>query len=192
LETEMKTCPECGAKFEPEIRHPHQIYCTNKCGEKARHKRRYKHKLHPKDKCIVCGKTFEKRKETHRFCSGKCRNSYNNSKTAKEKRTVRCVVCGKEFQVIGNRVAKYCSSECRWKPSKRISASHKYKMEGELNGLFCEACKKPLRGNWKRLCLRCKDRRDKNLEAHNLEGDFIYFDTPAKGEFPKDVLNATT
>ncbi len=33
----MKICPGCEKEFEPEKRHPHQMYCSISCGRKARY-----------------------------------------------------------------------------------------------------------------------------------------------------------
>lgn len=90
--------------------------------------------------CPSCGKEFEKTAFHQIYCSDTCRRRGNrlaeklgravapHMKGYKEQQieTV-CVVCGKTF-TAGNKVAKYCSAECR-RIASMISRSEERKKE---------------------------------------------------------------
>lgn len=62
--------------------------------------------------CLFCGKKFEAKKRTQKFCSHFCFWHYtwqNKSVIIK-----KCLVCGKEFETTTPH-QKYCSPECRQK-----------------------------------------------------------------------------
>lgn len=63
--------------------------------------------------CIVCGKVFESKQKTSKFCSGACksRNLRANRKEQKTERT--CVICGKKFMVSKFSKTCTCSATCR-------------------------------------------------------------------------------
>ena len=106
----IKTCPHCGAEFEPEVHN--QKFCSLKCRRKA-----YYAKHHPKfepveRQCLHCGKMFtvESAHGQHqKFCSAECRNHYNYKANPLVVKT--CPHCGKTFET--NRSYQiYCSKTC--------------------------------------------------------------------------------
>lgn len=80
-------------------------------------------------KCEICGSLFEihaseKLRGGGRFCSRKCTNVGNRgrlSKRWKERKPIKCVICGKEIEVTDTNIKKgkkYCSNKCRFQGSK--------------------------------------------------------------------------
>lgn len=67
--------------------------------------------------CAICGKPFRKGK-IRNYCSDECRNEGNKRNNhryweeSKQKKEVKCGVCGKTFTPPTTRY-KYCSDECR-------------------------------------------------------------------------------
>ena len=68
--------------------------------------------------CENCGRPIrqiEKQKKK-RFCCDKCRNAWWNSHLDQVKRQAvyqfKCLYCGKEFHVYGDKRRKYCSHAC--------------------------------------------------------------------------------
>ena len=68
--------------------------------------------------CENCGqpiRQIEKQKKK-RFCCDKCRNAWWNSHLDQVKRKAvyhfKCLHCGKEFHVYGDKRRKYCSHAC--------------------------------------------------------------------------------
>jgi hypothetical protein len=115
-------------------------------------------------KCWNCGKEFEPKRKGQFLCGDpECvreRRKYISKQYNKRNRAKNCV---------RRRERKYVVD----------------RMAGEPNGLFCQKCGRPLYGNWKRLCISCKGKRDNNFRHHNLEGEFLYWDSPKRREFPK-------
>ena len=71
--------------------------------------------------CEHCGKSFEAKRSTARFCGAKCRVAFNR---AAKKQVVKkiCIVCGNEFiQKHGNQL--YCSDECS-EIAERVNRDH--------------------------------------------------------------------
>ena len=120
-----RTCPICGAEFEPNPSRPMQRFCSRKCKTRAnaraqslrkragvppRARTRKRADLSPR-KCPTCGKTFTpKPKQPHaRYCSRTC--SARGCAAAVQAPPRVCPWCGKEF--IPRAYAQvYCSSSC--------------------------------------------------------------------------------
>lgn len=115
-------CKWCGREFKAIARtQRQQRYCSKPCYWKAwegDHPELYKL---PNRICEECGKEFHPKDKDHgkRFCSRECQR-----KNGRLKRTVKCIVCGKEFQ-RDNANEQFCSQEC----------FHGYN-HGENNGRF--------------------------------------------------------
>lgn len=68
--------------------------------------------------CENCGQEIQQiaKRKQKRFCCDKCRNEWWNSHLDQVKRKAvyhfRCIYCGKEFHIYGDRRRKYCSHEC--------------------------------------------------------------------------------
>ena len=66
-------------------------------------------------KCLICGKPITRpgQKTCSRACEGKRRNKHV---------TLRCRICGKEFQVSWprRRTAKFCSKPCRSQADRKV------------------------------------------------------------------------
>ena len=66
-------------------------------------------------KCAVCGKEFESKQRTQKYCSLKCQQQmcYQRrvAKRAERRSKVKCPVCGVEFQQ-GRYGQQYCSKAC--------------------------------------------------------------------------------
>lgn len=102
-------CGCCGKEFQSAIRKGRTAkYCSKPCYWKAwkgDHPELYKL---PNRTCEECGKEFHPRDKEHgvRFCSRECQR-----KNGTLKRTVKCIVCGKEFQ-RDNASERFCSQDC--------------------------------------------------------------------------------
>lgn len=68
--------------------------------------------------CENCGREIQQiaKRKKKRFCSDKCRNAWWNSHLDQVKRKAvydfRCLHCGKEFHIYGDKRRKYCSHDC--------------------------------------------------------------------------------
>ena len=68
--------------------------------------------------CENCGREIQQiaKRKKKRFCCDKCRNVWWNSHLDRVKRKAvydfRCLHCGKEFHIYGDKRRKYCSHEC--------------------------------------------------------------------------------
>ena len=68
--------------------------------------------------CIECGKELEQPKTGRRrlFCCEDCRRGWwkrnNDQVNKKAYYKIRCLCCGKVFEVYGNKDRRYCSHEC--------------------------------------------------------------------------------
>lgn len=68
--------------------------------------------------CENCGREIQQsaKRKKKRFCSDKCRNEWWNSHLDQVKRkavySFRCLYCGKEFHIYGDKRRKYCSHVC--------------------------------------------------------------------------------
>ena len=68
--------------------------------------------------CENCGQPIRQiaKQKKKRFCCDKCRNAWWNSHLDQVKRKAvyqfKCLYCGKEFHVYGDKRRKYCSHAC--------------------------------------------------------------------------------
>ena len=99
------TCPVCGKLFgkrKKEFeRHP-ESYCSRECYLKAKRKWYI---------CPECGKRFTTNNPKRIYCSKEC---YYKARGRKERKRIKttCLNCGKEFETIPSRPAKFCSRKC--------------------------------------------------------------------------------
>jgi endogenous inhibitor of DNA gyrase (YacG/DUF329 family) len=67
-------------------------------------------------KCKQCGKKFKADGTRRQFCSEACRKAFYKAQYHEARkataRTVKCDVCGKEFEVYGKSRKRFCSDEC--------------------------------------------------------------------------------
>ena len=115
--------------------------------------------------CIICGTTtainqYRIKKNKKYFCSDKCRRSYN------ERVKIKCVFCGKKFNVVTSRasVAKYCSNRCKW---KQMGKNYR-KYIGRNSGFIALDRKRALEKYGKK-CEMCA--WDRLVEIHHLDGN---------------------
>lgn len=83
-------------------------------------------------KCEFCGKEFQKRAATQKYCSCTCQRKaeYLREHREKKPKIAKCAFCGIEFLSYNGR--KYCSEKCRQKkyysqknnPQKKIRTTH--------------------------------------------------------------------
>lgn len=91
----------------------------------------------PIKECVVCGKSFEQKRITQRFCSAKCRRYANRhdelfkheeeAEGAPVLWSFSCVKCGKLVRVTSpnDRRTKFCSRRCEklyWKHSRYVES----------------------------------------------------------------------
>lgn len=75
--------------------------------------------------CVECGKTYEARQSTQRFCSQACaiRNVHSrNRDVGTEERP--CEHCGKAFRPRPGNAGRFCSRPCLYAGSKGEKAAH--------------------------------------------------------------------
>lgn len=67
-------------------------------------------------KCKLCGKEFEPKAKTNKFCSQVCSHKWmeihGHDTSPKDEPPRICSVCGKEYKVR-QRTQRYCSEECQ-------------------------------------------------------------------------------
>lgn len=68
--------------------------------------------------CAFCQKEYKADRKDQKYC---CRDCYNSHKKILGNVMVKCVTCGKEFQVIKAKknVAKFCSNKCKFEKNKK-------------------------------------------------------------------------
>ena len=90
-------------KLQPTYRKPHQL---------------------KKHICEQCGKEFETRGKTKRFCSGACSQKYRRVNGLNNIKAI-CVICGKEFVTDKYNPARTCGKSCgnklSWQEGKTIN-----------------------------------------------------------------------
>lgn len=146
-------CPNCGKYFES-TRADH-YFCCNSC---ATSWWRQNNRKAPKVEltCPVCGKAFIRMNGKQKYCSKRCmqkawklRNpekakanwmKHSALRTASKIKTVKCVVCGKEFLTVG--VANTCSPECHRRHKSNLAMKYYYENQAkqlpkELGPLSC-------------------------------------------------------
>jgi hypothetical protein len=126
-----RVCEECGKEIEitpSQAKIGQGKYCSRACLAKAQSK--LVGEKSPSWKggmkkwiCNQCGKEFQSKKKSPRFCSKDCKNRYQsihnrgaNNPFYKDKIKRICQTCGKEFEVHPSVVehghGKFCSKEC--------------------------------------------------------------------------------
>lgn len=131
--------------------------------------------------CKYCGQEFKKRtrgKDSNLYCSRECAFADKKARPKeKEKHTVTCVICDKEFEGRAN--SKYCSDEChkiyshnlylRYKQTedyanrlKRDRESYKPK---PLYNHICLTCKKAFKSKSTK-AIYCNDKCNPNRRMH--------------------------
>lgn len=102
-----KRCLNCHDNFTS--KHREQKFCSKECKDNYRNK---KSEIKRINICPKCGKLYISKNKKSVFCSRTCANE------DKQKRiTVKCCVCGKEFEKLECRIGNedsvhYCSSYC--------------------------------------------------------------------------------
>jgi len=103
--------------------------------------------------CKICGKEFEAKKHSARYCSEQCRwvgvkerqeRAYEKIKAKKQPREKECAYCGKKFMQTGKE--KMCSEDCREKARKVVY--YKKKLPKEKT---CPICGENFIGNPKKV-----------------------------------------
>lgn len=105
----MKTCENCGEVL-PQGR---RRFCSNECSNNHYNIRR-RVVFERSGTCDFCGKHFEKKTKTHRFCNPSCKSEYESINKRKTSLLSECLQCGKEFQ-RSNYYERYCP-ECKANP----------------------------------------------------------------------------
>jgi predicted nucleic acid-binding Zn ribbon protein len=84
--------------------------------------------------CEQCGKTFDAKRSTARFCSTKCRVAWNRA-SKKTVASIKCISCGKTFQPRhGSQI--YCSDYCaEFEQLERIRLSKLYNTTIDYNDI---------------------------------------------------------
>jgi hypothetical protein len=133
----IKDCLNCGKEIKVKPSHfERKKFCSRKCkGEfQTKHPEAFEHlKTQKMVPCDNCGKkVFRKpsvlKNHNHVFCNQGCKAEYQSnhkdelfSSLRKERITLKCEECRKNFNVIPSRfsIAKYCSKECLGKANGR-------------------------------------------------------------------------
>ncbi len=146
----FRECEECHQPFIPNVKHPHQKCCSQKCNNRAWNKA---HKFVVKPlQCVVCHKVFTpKRKlkggEANACCSEKCQQAHHYSRNRTRKLKYRkdhyvpklrlpqkCKCCGSIFQPAQDGVLPiYCSDYCSklaWKNAHRAQIKNTQELKG--------------------------------------------------------------
>lgn len=112
--TKSKFCIVCRLKFERHYgegieKWYKRKFCSHKCywenlKGKISEKRRGK-----MIECLICKSEFYRKKRggNKKFCSMKCYQKYHRAR-----KNVKCIICGKIFNVNKANQAKYCSRKC--------------------------------------------------------------------------------
>jgi len=89
--------------------------------------------------CLFCGKEFETKKRTQKFCSSSCVSLYNWQNISPIIKN--CALCGKQFHTKVYH-QKYCSSECRQKAQGYLKTcpvcGKQFKTTGKTK-IYCSA-----------------------------------------------------
>lgn len=112
-----RTCAHCGGAF--------YVGSSLSKGRKFCSERCYYHATKPDPwrpeprRCVECGSEFTATRETHRFCSARCRIAdFHKRASERVERIVACAQCGAKFRSA--RVnARYCSDRCKQRYNHR-------------------------------------------------------------------------
>lgn len=117
----FKKCLYCGSPL-PKPPHGVQRYCSEECRRMADLKRRRAKRLpvwpYEIRKCRQCGHDFLAKRISTVFCSRKCHDRYWTEQK-RDRRSVHCLICGKEFLPANKGPALYCSDGCRAKAKQQ-------------------------------------------------------------------------
>lgn len=124
-----------------------------------------------KKKCLFCGNDFDTSRNNAKYCSNDCR--YNSMSTTlnplRKRRTIKCLECGKDVEVINYTKTKFCSISCSTKHQKRnedkmsskvLKTCHHcnkeyYTWNYQKNSKFCSIECKCLNGRVEKECSVC-------------------------------------
>lgn len=97
----LKTCRLCGKEFT--TKHGEAKYCGRECVAQALSKKQL-------IVCPVCGAEVLVR-NGHQFCGSKCANTFRRKANYRERFSLNCIICGKQFNTVkANR--QTCSAKC--------------------------------------------------------------------------------
>ena len=93
--------------------------------------------------CKWCGKEFEPRHYSTKYCSDKCRKDfyrkyYRERYKHKNPKLVTCLICGKSFWRRGKQNSKYCSPECASEAHRNLARDYSKRKHLQKK---IEACK---------------------------------------------------
>lgn len=150
-------CVNCGKEFKDfagDIK-----YCSQEC----------RHQAQAEKICVVCGKTFKPRYESHqKFCSATCETKFHNQ-VMRSRRTrcdyaeKNCAVCGKIFKPKIKTQILCGDLKCKRQRADSISRKNKAKIKQ-----WCRVCGKVFRGNRKTCSDECLQILKKQL------GDWLF------------------
>lgn len=104
----QRACKQCSVLFNPTNKHPHKVFCSRGCLHKARRKLTTIY-------CKVCNTLFMQRAMSSKTCSAACAGVLWGWRKGKKftKYTLKCKVCGKEFDTVPTSSKKHtCSYLC--------------------------------------------------------------------------------
>lgn len=139
--------------------------------------------------CECCGREFETKMPTAKFCSKKCTNEHNRDvyNGKRELFTKVCIKCGKEFQT-GRSFQKLCSEKCRKSYSWTKSQPDTF-FRCQRCGLIFDRKDNMMR----RICPDCrrKEESEKEIRKNNkrksspLDNECSYIDRYGKKDVEK-------
>jgi very-short-patch-repair endonuclease len=137
----MNICPTCGIHYDPAFKE--QKYCSQKCfhsRDRTNTKKKY-----PISICIVCGKSFErKRKEsTGKYCSRVCSDKADKNAPRRQPRIKKiCPECGKEFIALPYQNTNCCSRRCANLRTAKTQVGKAHPLHKEKIEMKCKVCGK--------------------------------------------------
>lgn len=143
-----KACEQCGAMFEPALRHPDQRFCSGKiCRSKWEALHQYNSKVY---RCQYCNKEFvPKKADRNRYCNRDCSFAVLRQKSCRGITPVFvsvCIICGCHSDKV------HCSDACEKVSTK--AATVRYGIANKvLRARPCKECGKqftPEYGNKRR------------------------------------------
>ncbi len=154
----MKKCPECGREFEPAPRHPHQIYCSEKCGGRASSRRqceRLRAARRPPEprRCALCGAVFTPSRKGNVYCSRKCGKRADNLKHHTKAEPRKCAMCGAVF-TPRRHGQRFCSHACYYRAW--MEANHRAPAAEPRKCEHCGTSFTPRRRDQRFCSVRCR------------------------------------
>jgi endogenous inhibitor of DNA gyrase (YacG/DUF329 family) len=112
--TKSKFCVNCGKEYQRKYgegikKWKKRRFCSHQCYRKNLEGKISKKRNGEFVKCLICKKEFYRKNKggKKKFCSMKCYQKYHRNR-----KDVKCIICGKIFNVNGASRAKYCSKKC--------------------------------------------------------------------------------